>query len=224
MHQTKGSYITLLATLLILFALTPFVAGSNFMRWVLSLATVAMMASAMLASWKGRRTFVVLAVFGVASVVLTAIGEAIGGAYVYAAGDIVKGGFMLVVTGVIFADVLRSKQVTMNTVFGSCCVYLLISLTWAAVYATLETIQPGSFNIALSTGLEAGEALPTFDVELVYFSLITLTTVGYGDITPVTSQARILAALEGLIGQLFLAIIVARLVALEIANRIQRRP
>jgi hypothetical protein len=204
MDHTKGSYITLLASLLIIFALTPFVAGSTVMRWVLSLATVGMMASALLASWKGRKTFIILALFGVTS--------------------IVKGGFMLVVTGVIFADVLRSKQVTMNTVFGSCCVYLLLSLTWSAAYAILETVQPGSFNIALASAGETGDALPTFDVQLVYFSMITLTTVGFGDITPVTPQARILAALEGLIGQLFLAIIVARLVALEIASRIQRRP
>jgi hypothetical protein len=224
MDHTKGSYITLLASLLIIFALTPFVAGSTVMRWVLSLATVGMMASALLASWKGRKTFIILALFGVTSIVFTAIGETIGGSFVYAAGDAVKGGFMLVVTGVIFADVLRSKQVTMNTVFGSCCVYLLLSLTWSAAYAILETVQPGSFNIALASAGETGDALPTFDVQLVYFSLITLTTVGFGDITPVTPQARILAALEGLIGQLFLAIIVARLVALEIASRIQRRP
>jgi hypothetical protein len=67
----------------------------------------------------------------------------------------------------------------------------------------------------------AGDA--PLDVQLTYFSLVTLTTIGYGDITRVSSQVRILSALEGLIGQLFLAIIIARLVALEISSRMQPR-
>ena len=60
------------------------------------------------------------------------------------------------------------------------------------------------------------------DSQLIYYSMITLTTVGYGDITPVSPQARTLAALEGLIGQLYVAIIIARLVALEIVGRRKR--
>ena len=103
--------------------------------------------------------------------------------------------------------------VTADKIYGALCVYLLIGLTWGFMFLTLEGFQPGSFQFgqARSSGIEKDPAT------LVYFSFVTLSTVGYGDITPLSPPARSFAFMEAIIGQIYLAVLVARLVGLHIA-------
>ena len=114
-------------------------------------------------------------------------------------------------------SVLKQKAVTSETISASISVYLLLGFTWGFLYVIIALVQPGAFNIA---GLAApipghpADPQPMFPI-LGYFSLITLSTVGYGDITPMTLQARFLAAAEGIAGQFYLAILVARLVSMQ---------
>jgi hypothetical protein len=114
-------------------------------------------------------------------------------------------------------SVLKQKAVTSETISASISVYLLLGFTWGFLYVIIALVQPGAFNIA---GLAApipghsSDPQPMFPI-LGYFSLITLSTVGYGDITPMTLQARFLAAAEGIAGQFYLAILVARLVSMQ---------
>jgi multidrug transporter EmrE-like cation transporter len=125
-----------------------------------------------------------------------------------------------VVIVVIFKDVLRRRQVDMDAVLGACCIYLLMGLAWESVYAVIEWQIPNSF--ALPTGSPASGSAPdvmSIQADLMYFSLITMTTIGYGDITPVSAPARVLSALQGVVAQLYVAIIIARLVGMELANR-----
>jgi hypothetical protein len=132
--------------------------------------------------------------------------------------------FLALVTFSLVADIARSRRVNMDVVFGACCVYLLIGLIWAALYALLEAAVPGSFDLGSLPG-DAGVA-PSADsaqARLTYFSFITMTTVGYGDVTPLTAPARSLSMLQGLVGQLYLAIVIARLVGLEISTRMSER-
>jgi hypothetical protein len=116
--------------------------------------------------------------------------------------------------------VLREKEVTGETISMSISAYLLLGLNWALLYAVIYQLQPGAFRFEGSpvpigeSSPDVLQVLPAF----VYFSLITLTTIGYGDITPVTSQARYAALAEGITGQLYLTILVARLVALYMAR------
>ena len=91
--------------------------------------------------------------------------------------------------------------------FGAIVLYLLIGLIWAVIYSAISLHVPNAF--AGSVGVNAGLS------DWVYFSFVTLTTVGYGDITPVAQGARALATLEAFIGQLYPAIIIARLVSLQ---------
>ena len=97
---------------------------------------------------------------------------------------------------------------------------MLVGLAWAFLFSLLEVLQPGSFNLpelsAEPLDLAAMEVrrLSVF----MYYSLVTLTTLGYGDITPVTPLARNLAAFEAVMGQLYIAILVARLVGLHIVH------
>jgi Ion channel len=113
----------------------------------------------------------------------------------------------------LLADVLKKGPVTADKIYGALCVYLLIGLTWGFIFLTLEGFQPGSFLFgqARLSGIEKDPAT------LVYFSFVTLSTVGYGDITPLSPPARSFAFMEAIIGQIYLAVLVARLVGLHIA-------
>ncbi|UYU19090.1 MULTISPECIES: potassium channel family protein [Methanoculleus] len=101
--------------------------------------------------------------------------------------------------------VLGTRRITTDTIYGAVSVYLLMGLTWATAYNLVEGITPGSFSAESG----AGFTFPAF----IYFSFVTLATLGYGDITPVTDQARSLALLETVSGTLYIAVLIARLVA-----------
>jgi hypothetical protein len=116
---------------------------------------------------------------------------------------------------VVLAQVLRAGPVTKHRIMGAIAVYLLFGLAWGEAYLAVECWTPGSFSAAASAAL-----IPQ---SWMYYSFVTLTTVGYGDITPVSSLARSLAVLEALTGQLYPAILLARLVALEVNSVANRR-
>lgn len=111
----------------------------------------------------------------------------------------------------IFVHIIKSREITAEILAASICVYLLLGLTWATLYYIVESFYPGSFVDTDGTSLQDG---PDF----LFFSYVTLTTVGYGNIEAITNQARSLASLEALTGQLYLTIMVARLVGLHISK------
>jgi len=109
--------------------------------------------------------------------------------------------------------VFGGTQVDRNLLFGAMCVYLLMGLIWAILYGLIFQFWPGSFN-----GIEGIEGKAPMDA-LLYFSFITLASLGYGDITPVAPLARTLAYLEVISGQLYIAIMLAGLVGLFLKDR-----
>ena len=111
---------------------------------------------------------------------------------------------------VILMLVVRRGPVTRQRIEGAIAVYVLLGLTWAQAYELLALLDPGAF-----AGAVGRQTSPSW----VYYSFVTLTTMGYGDITPLNPVARSLAILEALTGQLYLAILVARLVSLELHSR-----
>jgi len=125
--------------------------------------------------------------------------------------------FLIWVTIAILAHGLRAQRVNSEVLFAVACVYLLLALIWAMGYGIADGLQPGTlaYPEALlgATDDPSGRGLHT------YFSFVTLTTLGYGDITPVTDAGRLLAMLEATLGQLFLVIVVARLVGLHTAQQ-----
>lgn len=125
--------------------------------------------------------------------------------------------FLFTVLIAVFVDVIRSKRVTADTIFGAVAVYLLFGVVMAMLFHFLNNINPGS--VIASVG-EATNIVERFDqfAETLYFSFITLTSVGFGDLTPIGPAARSLAMFEGVIGQLYLAILIARLVGIQITQ------
>lgn len=115
-------------------------------------------------------------------------------------------------TAVMLARVFAPGPVTSYRLVGAVAAYLLVGLTWAYAYDLLEVVRPGSFQASRS--VTEGSYPP-----LLYYSFVTLTTVGYGDITAVSSAARALSNLESLIGVLFPAVLIGRLLSKQVAGR-----
>jgi hypothetical protein len=115
-----------------------------------------------------------------------------------------------VISLVLLAQVFRAGPVNSYRLQGAIAVYLLFGVGWAHAYHLTGLLHPGSFNTPRSE-------IPSV-LDWAYFSFITLTTVGYGDITPVRPIARTLAMGEALTGQLYLAVLIARLVAMEVVS------
>ena len=127
--------------------------------------------------------------------------------------------FFALIAGVILSNVLMSGKITTDKIYGSICVYLIIGVIFALLYDILESVQAGSFLLQgemIDPHIEVLEKKRF--VRLNYYSFVTLTTLGYGDIVPVSPFARTFAALEAVIGQLYIAILIARLVGLHIAH------
>jgi len=122
--------------------------------------------------------------------------------------------FAALLAAVILVQVFRPGPMNMHRIRGAIAAYLLIAFTMAFAYKLVALIDPNAFNFSIAS-LTSQQLV----VRLAYFSTMTLTTVGYGDIVPVNPIARSLAALEALVGQLFPAVLLARLVAMELSSR-----
>jgi hypothetical protein len=112
--------------------------------------------------------------------------------------------FALTAAG-LFSYLRNSRYVARAELYTAVNIYLLLGLLWATLYLAIDNFSPGS--------IQMGSNPADRQTELLYFSLITLSTVGYGDIVPLTGTARILTALEGVTGVLYVAITVALLVS-----------
>ncbi len=131
------------------------------------------------------------------------------------------GGRLLAISAVsltIARAVFASGRVTFHRVQGAVVLYLNFALLFFTIYRLIEVLLPNSFSNLPHAGAEYGSG-----AALLYFSFSTLTTLGYGDIVPVHPLARSLANLEGVIGQLYPATLLARLVSLEIEHRRQSK-
>ena len=127
--------------------------------------------------------------------------------------------YCALLAGVVFTQVARGREVTSHHIQGAIAGFLLLGMAWAFAYRLLQFFDPHAIEIAHPATSGGNDALTG---EMIYFSFITLTTVGYGDITAIDPVARALVILEALTGQLFPAVLLARLVSLEIYHRMRK--
>lgn len=123
--------------------------------------------------------------------------------------------WLVYAVSIIIGHLFQRRDVTVDTILGAVVTYLLAAVAFTIAFEIVELLQPGSFSgipgHARSHRAELGSSM-------LYFSFVCITTMGYGDIVPVSDIARPLAVLEGVFGQLYLAVMIARLVGLHIAN------
>jgi hypothetical protein len=111
--------------------------------------------------------------------------------------------------------IYEQDEVTIDLIVGAAVVYLLMAIMWTFIYKVVETVHPGSFAISATDIQER--------LRFTYFSLVTITTLGYGDIIPTTGLASSLATLEALVGQLYLVTTVAWLVGVRVSQSRERK-
>lgn len=127
--------------------------------------------------------------------------------------------FLFLATGTAMKQIAVGNNISANRIVGAICVYLMLGIIWALSYGLLEVMIPGSFG-----GLTDGEATLGWSPDWVYFSFVTMTTLGYGDVLPLTFFSRTLAYFEAIVGQFYLAVLVAGLVGAYLTENQGSRP
>ena len=127
--------------------------------------------------------------------------------------------FIMVTVIGLMRHLFSVKDVTFDTISAAVCAYLLIALGWAFIFALVELEDPASFSSGLLVKhAVVGSALLATMNNAIYYSFVCLTTTGYGDIAPLSEVTRTLSILESVTGQMYLAILIARLVSLQVAQ------
>jgi len=127
--------------------------------------------------------------------------------------------FLIFTLAFLLRAVIKAEKVTHDTIYGAISVYLMMAIVWGAAYMLLETTQPTAFSMDIARHGNRGMDWS----DCVFYSFVTLTTIGYGDIVPITAQARSLSILEAVSGTLYVAVLIARFVGVYSATKTQHR-
>ena len=209
LRMHRFSTVELLIALALLFFLFPFVEEVKGGDLIVSLLLSLVLLSAVLAVSDRKRVLLIALVLAI---------PAIAGRWInHFRPDLVSPAVFLtaalVLTAFVVVNLLRfvwrGPSVNIEVLCASISAYLMLGLMWTMAYWLVDQLTPGAFAFNTNAGPRSINGFNGF-----YFSFITLSTVGYGDITPVSKVARMLAAMEAMIGLLYVAVLIARLVAL----------
>jgi len=211
--STQYKMFNFMVSIIILLILSAVLEGIKYGYLVLNTASTVVFVLGIYAAGRNKRNVVILILFGLpwflSEWIFTKSPETIFTSVL----------FFLFITGTITDHILHSEEVSTDTLYGAVCVFLLLGLLWTSIYGFLEYVSPGI--IFVNNNAEVINSLTSN--EIIYYSYTTLTTLGYGDITSLTPAGRIVSVLEAIIGQLFIAFLVARLVAIYTANALRRK-
>lgn len=208
-HVQPGSFETLLVAIAVGYVLTGLAVHTPFAEALVMLARVGVLAASVYVL-SARRTTLYVAL-GVAVVALSVQFEVLALAphVRRVAEDAISVGFLAWILFVVLREVFAPSTTERNAVLGALCGLMMILTIFTRLHALIEVSAPGSYRgDALAEAADKVMALATFQ----YFSTVTLTTVGFGDIVPVTPLARLATGLEAIVGQLYLAVVIASLV------------
>jgi hypothetical protein len=125
--------------------------------------------------------------------------------------------FLAITALALLVNIVRQRDVVSDTILGGICVYLLFAVMWALLYEVMERLHPGSFGPwPTPTGALSLKRLVTPD--LIYYSVFVLSTIGPQDVHPISGAARAWTGIEAMVGQLYLAVLIARLVSRQVVR------
>jgi len=202
-------FLLLLLALVVLLVAYPYFKDTRQGAFLGGLASLALIIFGIFAVRPNRHIFIIASLLGgvtAASSVTAKLAGIRGHPFVEGAFTV----FYAFTTIAVFVEVIRSKEIGREAVYGIVCVYLLIGVTFGTLYDFLETVRPGSFEMTVPLAAGGGIGFRN----MLFFSFMTLTTIGYGDIIPVTFQAQSLATIEGVVGVLYVAVLIARIVGI----------
>lgn len=221
----RWRFSLLLLALLSVMLVHPLVQQETNLTLGLAAISTAVMVSVLITLFQSKRARIIAALLGIPSLIVLFAGRFV---IVNTHGALIVTlhafpiAFLSLTVVVILARTFTEGSVTVDRINGAFCGYLMIGLTFGHLYCLAEWAQPGSISIHERLGAFPGDLHHRFSM-LCYFSLVTLTTVGFGDIAPISPGARTLAWMEAVIGQFYVAVVVAQLVALNVASAISRR-
>ena len=210
-------FLSLLVTILLYLGFIPIISRFVRFKFLLDIFFSAVLLSAIFAvSEKKHQTIIALAL-GIPMLVMIWVDKFVVTDRLLIGAQLTGAVFFGYTICRLLTFVFTESRVTRNVIYAAIIVYLLMGLFWADLYFLLNHLQPGTLDIS-------GVQTDNPGLVVVYFSYVTLTTLGYGDMSPLTDMGYSLAILEAIIGQLYLTVLVARLVGLHIAHSSSGRP
>jgi hypothetical protein len=217
LRAATGKFGYLLLALVVLIVTAPVIAEGFIGRIALAFFGASVLVAGLYAARPGRRSLVI-------GIVLAAIDLAIG-----RLADLDRTGWTLILQAVlwlctmvfvavaILEVVLSSRPVTIETLQAAFCVFLLLGLIWTYLYIFIELVSPGSFQIQGATRQTFGgeQSRRLGFLRFLILSYSTLTSRGYSDLVPVSNFANICGCLQSMMAQVYLAVVIARLVGLH---------
>ncbi len=219
----RHRYALLLGSLLLLMLSTPGVHTlrvPGLARMAMTGLFVIMLLSAAVTVCDGRISALIALGLAVPALVFSALKLLTDWPPVVVLGDLFDIAFMGFTVTIALRFLFRADRVTHGTIWASLCVYLLMGIVWADIYSMVYYLNEDAFTFSFGAeddkeGMDLGAQQ---SVVPLYYSFVTMTTLGYGDISPRSPTARLCSSLQAVMGQLYLAVLVARLVGLQIAQ------
>jgi len=205
--RLRVSAVSFLGALVLLLVLTPFVRGFSQGPLYEAVLYTLVMCTGLLASGSRRRLTLAAVGLALAAIWLNQLWPQRYAALTFILPAVA---FLAIVTASLLRFILRAKQVDANVLCAGISVYLILGLLWGLAYTLVAQLIPNAF----SYNARQGTAITMSGFTAIYFSFMTLMTVGYGDITPVADVARMLAMVEAMTGTFFVGVMIARLVSL----------
>jgi hypothetical protein len=214
----RGKFGYLLVALIVFLATAPVI--SEDLGWKLVLAGFGsgLLVASLHVARPGRRSLILGLVVAAIEFGIGRMADVYGSRWLFFAQALVWLLAMIYVTAEILEWVLGSAEVTLETLQAAFCAYLLLGLVWAFLYALMEVTVPGSFQVQHGPPViwSVASSRRLAFIRLFIFSYATLTGTGFGDVSPASPFAEIVACLEAMTAQVYLAVIIARLVGMQV--------
>ncbi len=216
--QRSNRFLMLLISLILFFACYPMVENSIIAKLILNAFFMLIIFSGVLAISDTRMPFI-------ASLCLALLTVAFRWTHYFYQVDILsilEHGISILFWTYIAAHMLKfildQSIITAELIYAALAVYFIFGLAWASIYHVIEISNPHSFSMS-----NAEASTQDFIFQMWYFSMVTLTTLGYGDIEPINMTARVFVVLEAIMGQFYLAVLIANLVGRRIAQETSQK-